>query len=166
MSASRQLTNERERQQHEQRDERGEMLAEKRQPQSPERIDAGEHHLHQTARMRAAMERERELQHVLEIIVSTACLRRCDEPVGMERDQHAAADGEQAERDPGESRGVSAAMSGGAFAACVFTSASMMRPNRTGSANCATASAMFAIARIQASRASGLSRAEYTGYKV
>ena len=96
----------RQRQQHEQRDERREMLAEERQPQPPQRVDAGEHHLHQPAGMRAAVERERQLQHVLEIVGEHGLAAAVREAVGMQRDQHAADDGEQAERHPGgEQRG-------------------------------------------------------------
>ena len=98
----------------------------------------------------------RQLQHVLEIVGQHRLLAAVREPVGMERDQHAAADGEQPERRPRRRAAASApSVSGGAFAACVFTSASMMRPNRTGSANCAAASATLATASIQPSRASG-----------
>ena len=89
-----------ERQQYEERDEGREMLAEERQPQSPQRVDAGEHHLHQASRMGAAMKRYRKLQHVLEIVGQHRLLAAVREPVGMKRDQHAAGDGEQAERDP------------------------------------------------------------------
>lgn len=44
------------------------MLAKERQPQPPQRIGAGEHHLHLPAGMRAGVVGERQLQHVLEII--------------------------------------------------------------------------------------------------
>ena len=50
--------------------------------------------------MGAAVEGDRELQHVLEIVGEHRLLAAMREPVGMERDQHAAADGEQPERDP------------------------------------------------------------------
>ena len=43
------------RQQHEQRYEAGEVLAEERQPQPPQRIGPGQHDLHQAARMDAAV---------------------------------------------------------------------------------------------------------------
>ena len=44
-----------------------------REPETPQRVDAGEHHFHQPARMRGAVKGQRQLQHVLEIgSVSTA----------------------------------------------------------------------------------------------
>ena len=51
--------------------------------------------------MRAAMEGERQLQHVLEIVGQHGLAAAMGEPVRVQRDQHAAADGEQAEADPG-----------------------------------------------------------------
>ena len=56
--------------------------------------------------MGAAVERERKLQQVLEIVGQHALLAPVREAVRMQRDQHAAADGEQSEPDPGgEQRG-------------------------------------------------------------
>ena len=50
---------ERQRQQHDQRDDRREMFAEETQPEPPQRIRALQHHLHQAAGMRAGVEGER-----------------------------------------------------------------------------------------------------------
>ena len=44
------------------------MLAEKRNPQPPQRVGSGEHDLQLPARMRAGMVGQRQLQHVLEEI--------------------------------------------------------------------------------------------------
>ena len=81
------------------------MLAEEAEPQPPQRIGAGEHHLHQPARMGAAVEAERQLQHVLEIVGEHDLAALVRELVGIERDEGAADDQEQAEPDPGSDEG-------------------------------------------------------------
>ena len=91
----------RQRQQHQQRNERRQMLAEESEPQPPQRIRAGEHDLHQPAGMDAAMEAERQLQDVLEIVRHHRVAAPVRQPVGVQRHQRAAGDGEQAEADPG-----------------------------------------------------------------
>ncbi len=90
----------RQRQQHQQRNEGGEMLAEEAEPQPPQRIGAGEHDLHQPAGMDAAVIAERQLQDVLEIVGHHRVAAAVRQPVGMQRDQRAADDGEQAEAHP------------------------------------------------------------------
>ena len=92
---------ERQRQQHQERNERRQMLAEKSKPQPPQRIRAGEHDLHQPAGMDAAMEAERQLQDVLEIVRHHRVTAAVRQPVGVQRHQRAAGDGEQAEAHPG-----------------------------------------------------------------
>ena len=91
---------ERQRQQHHQRQDRGKVLAEEAEPQPPQRVGAVEHHLHQPARMGAGVEGQRQLQDVLEIVGQHRLALAVREPVGMQRDQRAAADGEQPERRP------------------------------------------------------------------
>ena len=92
---------ERQRQQHQQRNERRQMLAEKSKPQPPQRIRAGEHDLHQPAGMDAAVEAERQLQDVLEVVGHHRVTAAVRQPVGVQRHQRAAGDGEQAEAHPG-----------------------------------------------------------------
>ena len=92
---------ERQRQQHHQRQDRGEMLAEESEPEPPQRVGAVQHHLHQPAGMGAGVEGQRQLHDVLEIVGQHRLTLAVRQPVGMERDQRAAGDGEQAERHPG-----------------------------------------------------------------
>ena len=81
------------------------MLAEKREPQAPQRIGAGEHHLHQPAGMRAAVIGDRKLQHMLEIGGQHGVAAPVREPVGIERDDHAAEDREYTEARPEQQQG-------------------------------------------------------------
>ena len=98
--ASRQFKNKRRRQQQDDKDEGGEMLAEERQPQPPQRVGAGQHHLHLPAGMRAGMIGERQLQHVLEIIRQHHVAALMGQPVGVPGDERGGDDHEQAEADP------------------------------------------------------------------
>ena len=146
----------RQRQQHEQRHEGGEMLAEERQPQPPQRIGAGEHHLHQPAGMRAAVEataaaaaRARNSRSV------TACRRRCDSRSACSATSTPQTMVNSPKPTQAASSGVRSVQVGRRAAACAPASASMMRPNSTGSANCAAASARLATASSQPRRASG-----------
>ncbi len=91
----------RQRQQHHQRHDRGEMLAEKSEPQPPQRVGAVQHHLHQPAGMGAGVERQRQLHDVLEIIRQHRLALPVRQPVGVQRDRRTAPYGEQAERRPG-----------------------------------------------------------------
>ena len=91
---------ERQRQEDEQRHERRQVLAEEREPEPPDRIGAGEHHLQQAARVRSAVVAERQLQDVLEVVGEDGVPAAVREPVGMERGEGAADDREQAEADP------------------------------------------------------------------
>ena len=59
------------------------MLAEERQPQPPQRVGAGQHHLHLPAGMRAGMVGERQLQHVLEVIRQHHVAAPMRQPVGV-----------------------------------------------------------------------------------
>ncbi len=92
---------ERERQQHDQRQDRGKMLAEETEPEPPQRIGAVQHHLHQPAGMGAGMKGQRQLHDVLEIIRQHHLALAVRQLVGVERDRRAAEDREQAERNPG-----------------------------------------------------------------
>ena len=77
------------------------MLAEESEPEPPQRVGAVQHHLHQPAGMGAGVEGQRQLHDVLEIIGQHRLALAVRQLVGMERDQRAARDGEQAERHPG-----------------------------------------------------------------
>ena len=77
------------------------MLAEEREPQPPQRVGAGEHHLHLPAGMGAGMIGERQLQHVLEIVRQHHVAAPMREPVGVPGDQRRREDHEQTETDPG-----------------------------------------------------------------
>ena len=90
----------RQRHQHDERDEAGEVLAEKGEPQSPQRIRPGHHHLHQPPGMRAGVVAQRELQHVLEEHRAHHLVLAVGQPIGVERDERAADDGEQARSRP------------------------------------------------------------------
>ena len=95
------VQHQRQRQQHQQRHERGQMLAEEAEPQPPQRIRAGEHDLHQPAGMDAAVEAQRQLQDVLEVVGHHRVAAAMRQPVGVQRDERAADDGEEAEAHPG-----------------------------------------------------------------
>ena len=92
---------ERERQQHHQRQDRGKMLAEESEPEPPQRVGAVQHHLHQPPGMGAGVEGQRQLHDVLEIVGQHRLALAVRQLVGIERDERAARDGEQAERHPG-----------------------------------------------------------------
>ncbi|MGY3618774.1 hypothetical protein ACVJGD_004970 [Bradyrhizobium sp. USDA 10063] len=92
---------ERQRQQHDQRQDRGEMLAEEAEPEPPQRVRAVQHHLHQPSRMGAGVKGQRQLQDMLEIIGQDRLPLAMREPVGMQRHDGTTPDREQAERDPG-----------------------------------------------------------------
>src|SRR5581483_5746434 len=85
----------RERQEHEERHERDQVLAEEREPEPPEGIGPREHDLEEPARMRAAVKAERELQDVLEVVREDGVAALVREPVGMERRERAADDREE-----------------------------------------------------------------------
>ncbi len=92
---------ERQRQQHHQRHDGGEMLAEETEPEPPQRVGAVQHHLHQPAGMVAGVEVQRQLHDVLEIAGQHRLALAVRQPVGMQGDGGAAQNGEQAERRPG-----------------------------------------------------------------
>jgi hypothetical protein len=76
------------------------MLAEEGQPDAAEAERAVGHHFQRAIRMGLRVESEREIQHMLEEgrhHGETAPMRQA---VGMERDEHAGADIEEAETDP------------------------------------------------------------------
>ena len=64
-------------------------------------VGAVQHHLHQPAGMGAGVEGQRQLHDVLEIAGQHRLALAVRQPVGVQRDRRAAADGEQAERRPG-----------------------------------------------------------------
>ena len=90
----------RERQQHHEGRTGGEGVAEEIEPQDPQCVGAGEHHLHQAAGMGFAVEQQRQLQHVVEEIGEHRLAALVGEAVGIERDDDADDDGEQPETDP------------------------------------------------------------------
>jgi len=59
---------ERHRQEHEERHEGRQVLAEEGQPEPPDRVGAGQHHLQEPAGVRAAVVTQRQLQDVLEVV--------------------------------------------------------------------------------------------------
>ena len=77
------------------------MIAKEADPQAPQRVGALQHHLHQPAGMGIAVIGERQLQHVLEIAGQHDVAAAVRQPVGVERDQRAAGNREQAEAGPG-----------------------------------------------------------------
>jgi hypothetical protein len=81
--------------------EGGEMLAEERHPQPPQRVGAGKHHFHLPAGMLAGMVGERQRQHVLEIIGKHQVAALMRQAIGEPGDQCAGDNNEQAETDPG-----------------------------------------------------------------
>ena len=95
------VEHERERQQHEEGDESREIVAEEAKPQAEQGVGPLQHDLHQAAGMRCRMKGERQLQHMLEVIGERALALPMGEPVGVERNQRAAYDVEQAEGRPG-----------------------------------------------------------------
>jgi len=90
--------------------------------------------------MRLAMEYQRQLQHMVEKIGQHRLAAAMCETVGIERDGYAHHDGEEAEADPGGDQLAQVGPSG-RRAPLVWApvSASMIRPNRYGSANMAPA---------------------------
>ena len=99
-TASRQFSTIGRRQQHEDEDEGGEVLAKERHPQPPQRVGAGEHDLHLPAGMRAGVVAHRQLQDVLEKIREHQVAAPVRQPVGEPRHHRAGDDDEQAEGDP------------------------------------------------------------------
>ena len=77
------------------------MLAEEAEPQPPQRVGAGEHHLHQPPEWVALWKLSGSCEHVLEIIRQHHLAALVREPVGVERDERPAQDEEQREADPG-----------------------------------------------------------------
>ena len=73
----------RDRQHHEDRDEGREVIAEEREPQTPERVGALQHHLHQPARMGASVVGERQMQNMLEIFCDDGEPPSVRKPVGV-----------------------------------------------------------------------------------
>ena len=154
------VQDQRSRQQQHDEDEGGEMLAEERQPQPPQRVGAGQHDLHLPAGMRAGMVGERQLQHVLEIIRQHHVAAPMRKPVGEPGNQRAAKIMNRPKPTQAPTSGASARAAGATPAGNVPDSASTMRPNSTGSTNCAAASAILASASVTASRASDRNSAE------
>ena len=74
-----------ERQEDDERDERGEVLAEEAEPEPGHAVRAFEHHLEHAAGMGRGVEGERQLEHVLEIVRHDGEAAAVREPVGMER---------------------------------------------------------------------------------
>ncbi len=94
------VEHQRERQQHQERYECGEVIAEEGDPQRPQRIGSLQHHLHQPTGMDVAVEGERQFQHVLEISGEHGVTPAMGEAVGIECDERAAEDVEYSEADP------------------------------------------------------------------
>ncbi len=96
------VQDDREGQEHDQGDESGAMRAEEAEPQPGHAVGALQHHLEHAAGMGLRMEGDGQVQHMLEIVRHHRKPPAVRQPVGMERHEHARADGEQAEADPQE----------------------------------------------------------------
>ena len=88
------------RQEHAERDDGDEMVAEEAEPQPGHAVRALQHHLQHAAGMGRGVEGERQFEDVLEIIRHRREAAAMGQPVGMQRDGHAGGDREQAERRP------------------------------------------------------------------
>ena len=82
------------------------MLAEEGEPQRPHAARAVEHHLEHAAGMGLRVVGERQGQGVLEIVRHHGEPPAMGQPVGMQRDEDAGGDREQAEADPGQDQHV------------------------------------------------------------
>ena len=89
-----------ERQHDEQGDEGGEVLAEERQPDGEQIVDAGQHDLDQAAGMLGAVERERQQQDVLEEVRHRAQPPAVRHAVGLQGDHDVGGDAAQADDGP------------------------------------------------------------------
>ena len=89
-----------ERQHDEQGDEGGEVLAEERQPDGEQIVDAGQHDLDQAAGMLGAVERERQQQDVLEEVRHRAQPPAVRHAVGLQGDYDVGGDAAQADDGP------------------------------------------------------------------
>jgi hypothetical protein len=89
-----------ERQEDEQRHEGREVLAQERQPHPEQRVGAMPHDLELAARVHRAVERVRQLQHVLEIPAHGSEPAPLRHAVGVERHQDAGADAGPADQAP------------------------------------------------------------------
>ena len=90
-----------ERQEDEERDQRGEVVAEEAEPEPGHAVRAFEHDLEDASRMRRGVERERQLEHMLEIVRHGGEPAPVREAVGVQRHGDAGPDREQPEPDPG-----------------------------------------------------------------
>ena len=89
-----------ERQHDEQRHEGREVLAEEAQPDAEQMVDAGQHDLEQPAGMLGVVERERQHQHVLEIVRHGAEPAAMRHAVGLQRDDDVGDDAADADGSP------------------------------------------------------------------
>jgi hypothetical protein len=89
-----------ERQHDEQGDEGGEVLAEERQPDGEQIVDAGQHDLDQPAGMLGAVEGERQQQDVLEEVGHRAQPPAVGHAVGLQGDHDVGCDAAQADDGP------------------------------------------------------------------
>ena len=96
------IERERQRYQDDQRHECGEMLAEKAEPETPERIGALQHDFHQPAGMHFAVIGEGQLQHVLEVAGQDRQAPPVRQPIGKKRDRRRAENREEAKAHPGK----------------------------------------------------------------
>ena len=94
----------RRRQEHNDRHDRGKMLAEERQPHAEHARGAFDHHLEQTPGVGARMEAHRQMQHVFEKGGHDRDAVAVRKPVGVQRNGYAGDDAKDAERRPGRER--------------------------------------------------------------
>ena len=111
--------------------------------------------------MLAGMVGERQLQDVLEVIRQHHVAALMREPVGEPGDQRAGRDDEQAETDPGADERRERPRRRPDARGSVPDKASTMRPNSTGSTNCAAASAILASASDDGQARVGPQQAEH-----
>ena len=139
-------------------DEGGAILAEKGEPQAGHAVGALQHHFQQAAGMRAAVEAQRQMQDMLEELRHHREPAPVREALGLQGDADGDGNGEKREADPGRQQRNKIGRNETWLAARAPLSLSMTRPNRTGSANWAVASARLAKARKIAIRFSPPSR--------
>ena len=148
----------RQRQQHHGGQEGGELVAEEHQPGAEQRIGAGQHDLDQPAGLGVAVERRRQLQHVLEVAPHRRDTVAVRQPLGLHRDEDVAQDAAQADAGPDCQQPGRRAPEASAAMLSECDSRLTTRPNSTGSRNCRPATIRLAPASSPATRMSRPSR--------
>ena len=148
----------RQRQQDGGRQDGGKLVAEEHQPGREQPVGAGQHLLDQAAGVGVAVERQRQGQHVLEVLAHGIDTMPVRQSLGLQRDDDVADDAADADGDP------DAEQHGGLMPQLAVRhfvgpdSRFTTRPNSTGSRNCRPATIKLAKARKPAIRMSRPSR--------